>query len=142
MFRVVPPPIIRSTYNCIYSIWHLSDRKLLPAVCAPDDGWRYHRKHIHQFPEINKLCNVASCWIYIRIYVYVLGNNKKISKYLCTRLGFVKNSQQNIVYIYCTLLTHLVHPRLVCLTSNLTRGEAEIRSPTCRMSTLVVIPFV
>jgi len=26
MFRVAPPPIIRSTYNCIYSIWYLSDR--------------------------------------------------------------------------------------------------------------------
>jgi len=22
IFRVVPPPIIRSTYNCNYSIWH------------------------------------------------------------------------------------------------------------------------
>jgi len=26
MFRVVPPPIIRSAYNCIYSIWYFSDR--------------------------------------------------------------------------------------------------------------------
>ena len=26
MFRVVSPPIIRSTHNCIYSIWYLSDR--------------------------------------------------------------------------------------------------------------------
>ena len=25
MFRVVSPPIIRSTHNCIYSIWHLSN---------------------------------------------------------------------------------------------------------------------
>jgi hypothetical protein len=36
-------------------------------VCAPDDGWRYHPKHIEQFPDTNKLCNVASCWIYIGI---------------------------------------------------------------------------
>ena len=27
-------------------------------VCAPDDGWRYHPKHVEQFPEINKLFNV------------------------------------------------------------------------------------
>jgi hypothetical protein len=33
-------------------------------VCAPDDGWQYHPKHAEQFPDINKLCNVASCWIY------------------------------------------------------------------------------
>ena len=26
MFRVVPPPIIRSACNCIYSIWYLSHR--------------------------------------------------------------------------------------------------------------------
>jgi len=26
MFRVVTPPIIRSAYNCIYSIWYLSHR--------------------------------------------------------------------------------------------------------------------
>jgi len=26
MFWVVPPPIIRSAYNCIYSIWYLSHR--------------------------------------------------------------------------------------------------------------------
>ena len=36
-------------------------------VCAPDDGWKYHPKHVEQFPDINKLCNVASCWIYIGI---------------------------------------------------------------------------
>ena len=33
-------------------------------ACARDDGWRYHPKHVEQFPEINKLCNFASCWIY------------------------------------------------------------------------------
>jgi hypothetical protein len=30
-------------------------------VCAPDDGWSYHPKHVVQFTDINKLCNVASC---------------------------------------------------------------------------------
>ena len=86
--------------NCIYSIWHLSNRNCyLPlswrswksgisnssiiatgssygltsakccrySFCAPDDGWRYNPKHVEQFPEINKLYNVATCWIYIRI---------------------------------------------------------------------------
>ena len=41
MFRVVPPPIIRSANNCIYSIWYLSRR-----YCY--------------------LCNVSSYWIYIQ----------------------------------------------------------------------------
>jgi hypothetical protein len=39
--------------------------KELELVCAPDDRWCYHPKHVEQFPD--KLCNVASCWIYIRI---------------------------------------------------------------------------
>jgi len=35
MFRVVPPPIIRSAYNCIYSIWYLSHRYCyLPLSCS------------------------------------------------------------------------------------------------------------
>src|SRR5215475_14578921 len=90
MFRVVLPPIIRSSYNSIYSIWYLSHRYCyLPlswkswnrfecavfgvpdavdtVVCAPDDEWKYHPKHVEQFPDINKLCNVASCWICIGI---------------------------------------------------------------------------
>jgi hypothetical protein len=39
----------------------------LKPVSALDDGWWYHPKHVEQFPDINKLCNVASCWIYNRI---------------------------------------------------------------------------
>ena len=75
MSRVVSPPITRSTHNCIYSIWYLSNRYCyLPlaassSVCAPDDGWSYHPKHVEQFSDINKLCNAASCWIYIGIYL-------------------------------------------------------------------------
>jgi hypothetical protein len=38
-------------------------------VCAPDDAWKYHPKHVEQFPDISKLCNVAFCWIYIGIYL-------------------------------------------------------------------------
>jgi hypothetical protein len=37
MFRVLPPPIIRSAKNCIYSIWYLSHRycvDVLPEDCA------------------------------------------------------------------------------------------------------------
>jgi hypothetical protein len=35
-------------------------------VCALDDGWKYHPKHVEQVSDINKW-NVASCWIYIGI---------------------------------------------------------------------------
>jgi hypothetical protein len=36
-------------------------------VCAPDDGWKYPPKYLEQFPDVNKLCKGASCWIYIGI---------------------------------------------------------------------------
>jgi hypothetical protein len=36
-------------------------------VCAPDDGCKYHPKHVEQSIDINILCNVASCWIYTYI---------------------------------------------------------------------------
>ena len=38
MFRMVTPPIIRSTYNCNYSIWHWSNP--------------LHSKCVEQFTEI------------------------------------------------------------------------------------------
>ena len=46
---------------------------LMPAtvatvIWAPDDGWRYHPKHVEQFADINKLYIVASCWIIIDMY--------------------------------------------------------------------------
>jgi hypothetical protein len=97
MFQVVPPPIIRSTYNCIYSIWYLSHRYCyLPlsrkswnssAIEAGSSNgvtntrcFRYSCMHSWWWVEVppetcravsryNKLCNVASCWIYIGIFL-------------------------------------------------------------------------
>jgi hypothetical protein len=125
MFRVVLPPIIRSAYNCIYNIWYLSHRywylrlswkswnrfecavggvrvwqipdAVDTVVCAPDDGWKYYPKHVEKFPDINKLCNVASCWIYIGIH---LGAHPilHISRIRVNRLSlFLPIAQQPLV---------------------------------------------
>jgi hypothetical protein len=37
--------------------------------CAPDDGCGIHSKNVEQFAEINKLCNLASCWLHFGIYL-------------------------------------------------------------------------
>jgi hypothetical protein len=50
------------------TVWQIPDA-VDTDVCAPDDGWKYHPKHVEQFPDINKLCNVASCWICTIIYL-------------------------------------------------------------------------
>jgi len=43
MFRVLTPPIIRSTYNCNYSIWHWSNRLwYLPLSWRI---WKFHLLH-------------------------------------------------------------------------------------------------
>jgi hypothetical protein len=84
MFRVVPPPIIRSANHCIYSIWYLSHRYLplyrqvtvwqIPDAvdtvgCAPDDRLKYHPKHVEQFPDkIN--CVMLHLVRYILEYSY------------------------------------------------------------------------
>jgi len=38
-------------------------------LCAPDDGWRYHPKHVEQLPEINNLSNLC---ILLVIYQNIL----------------------------------------------------------------------
>jgi len=54
--------------------WVFVTTLLLPAaiVAGSSNGLtntRYHPKHVEQFPDINKPCKVASCWIYIGIYL-------------------------------------------------------------------------
>jgi hypothetical protein len=51
------------------TVWQIPDI-VDTVVCALDDGWKYHPKHVEQFPGINKLCKVASCWIFIGIYLW------------------------------------------------------------------------
>jgi hypothetical protein len=46
-------------------------------VYAPDDGWNYHPKHLENFPDINKRCDVASYWIYLPINVKSPNNIRK-----------------------------------------------------------------
>ena len=47
MFRVVPPPIIRAQTTASTE----SDISHTVTVCAPDDRWWYHPKHVEQFPD-------------------------------------------------------------------------------------------
>ena len=64
MFRVVSPPIVRSSYHCIHSTscreldWPrpvtFTTRDAVNTVTwAPDDGWRYYTKHVERSPDIN-----------------------------------------------------------------------------------------
>ena len=48
------------------TVWQIPDA-VDTVVCAPGDRWGICPKHVEQFTEINKLCNVASCWTYFGI---------------------------------------------------------------------------
>ena len=52
--------------NCTYSVRYWSDKYLTLYVqfWAPDDGQKIRLKHAERLTEINKLWNVASCWLY------------------------------------------------------------------------------
>ena len=77
-------------------------------VCAPDDGWRYNPKHVEQFPEINKLCNVASCWIYIYIYIYIYISEYKFRYFHKIRKFIRKVWSVYILNIFEILFLNLV----------------------------------
>jgi hypothetical protein len=48
--------------HIVLKLWQIPDA-VDTVVCAPDDGWKYNPKHVEQLRDINKLCNVESCWI-------------------------------------------------------------------------------
>jgi hypothetical protein len=54
-------------------VWQIPDA-VDTVECAPDYGWKYHPKHVEQFPDINKLCNVVSCWIYEYIEILLVAH--------------------------------------------------------------------
>ena len=126
-FGVVCPSIMRSSYHCIYSIWHYWDRycylswasrsrqvavtvSIMPdtvetVIWAPDDGWRYHPNNIEQFADINKPYIVASCWIIIDTY-YAMHGPLNIKSY--ENLSDLFSFGELIEIINKPLLLHLV----------------------------------
>jgi hypothetical protein len=63
-----PVPTTPRQRQIAVTVWQIPDA-VDTVICACDDGWWYNPKHVEQFPDINKLCNVVSCWIYIKIYL-------------------------------------------------------------------------
>jgi hypothetical protein len=58
MFRVVPPPIIRSTYKCIYSVWYLSHRyRYLPLSWK---GWNRYECAVGGVRHVSTVFDVST----------------------------------------------------------------------------------
>jgi hypothetical protein len=65
-----PLPTLPRKRQIAVTVWQIPDA-VDTVVCVSDDGWKYHPKHVEQFSDINKLCDVASCWIYTYIGIYL-----------------------------------------------------------------------
>ena len=117
MFRVVSPPIIRSSYHCISHYWdsycYLSwawvtlttgSSNGLSTVdtvtWAPDDRCRYHPKRVEQFADINKLYIVASCWIIVNTYYAMHGPlNIKVKIPMLYKYSIIVRSRHNSIFV-------------------------------------------
>jgi len=128
MFRVVPPPIIRSVNNCIYSIWYLSHRYCyLPlswkswnwfecavdaVVCAPDDGWRYNPKHVEKFPDkINcvslHLVGYILEWLNLMKHGIQL-NNMQISSPVAHETHFISVRKRHLLRVFREIISDIL----------------------------------
>jgi len=94
-------------------------------IWAPDDGWRYHLKHVAQLTDRNELYIVASCWTVIATYYTMHGhlNIKKWFNLIC--LVFLVFSflwsfpgRVRILYIQA-------HPSRHVCTGTATEGEPQ-----------------
>jgi hypothetical protein len=129
-----------STQTGSNSVWQIPDA-VDTVLCPPDDGCKYHPKHVEQFPDINKLWNVASCWKYIGI---LLGAHpilhisrirvKEIIEAACTVQQWKKSIKYShssnlwtcVVCIYtCTLEVPLTKLDGAISISNLSNDEND-----------------
>jgi hypothetical protein len=92
-----------ATHSTFKPVWQMPDA-VDTVLCAPDDGRKYHLKHVEQFPDINKLCNVASCWIYTYIWNILTMHrpiNVKSPNNNCKwQMGFNSAFKGLITYLY------------------------------------------
>jgi hypothetical protein len=66
---------------------------------APDDGQRYRLKHVEHFTEIIKLCNIASCWLYLEIICDAQTHERQIPKMELTPF-------LNVYFMTCDVYTN------------------------------------
>jgi hypothetical protein len=92
---VVPPPI-RSTYNCIYSIWYWSHRYCRYS-CMRSWWWvGVPPETCRAVSRYNTLCNIASCWICIGIFLWCMDPwTLNFCNFYCSATCWYKCSTSN-----------------------------------------------
>ena len=66
-----PVPTLPRQRQVAVTVWQIPDA-VDTVLCTPDDGWRYHPKHVEQFPgKIN--CATLHLVGYILEYIFAFG---------------------------------------------------------------------
>jgi hypothetical protein len=91
--------------------WKVAEKVLQSTWCCicsfrgPDDGQRNCLKHIEHFTEINKLCNIASCWLHLKIRLRCTDpwtsnfNTSKGVLRVCDHVTLLKRGVQSIMAV-------------------------------------------
>jgi len=73
LLRIISDTYHGSRKNTCIPIYIQQDATLrslfISGNCSTYFGWYHHPKHVEKFSDINKLCKVAFCWIYIGLYL-------------------------------------------------------------------------
>jgi len=97
--------------------------------CAPDDGRKTRLKHVQRLTEINKLWNIASCWLYFANILAMHGPmHVKLafvyfSKICLENSSFIKFDKNNgqftwtPIYILITSQYILITSQYILITS-------------------------
>ena len=121
MFRVVTPSIIRSTYNCNYSIWHWSNRLCChPVWCR---GWNDPILTVEYIS-----CNIVKC------HKRILAGDQQLWILKDLLSIFVQQDATMYSFLYfCKLLYmfRLVTPPIIRSTYNCNHSIWHWSNPLC-----------
>jgi len=67
-------------------------------IWAPDDGWRYHPKHVEQFADIN---NTVCCWILLDNYWHILHDARTTEHNVIRVLYYYYFP--SVLWVYCVM---------------------------------------
>ena len=122
MFRVVSPPIIRSTQNCMYSVWYgLTSTRRCTYSCVCSWWWVEIPPETCRavFPEVNKVCYVASCWKYIwTLWIKHIINIEENLLDICILRIWLMNCRRDILKGYSRFWVHMKNVRWYHCTSS------------------------
>jgi hypothetical protein len=111
--------------NCTHSIWYMSSllaptaskldiyQMMCVQLSAPDNGRRNRLKHVEHWQQYRILCNVASCWLYLKEYINdTRSHDRQIWTSTVAASDYIKMLCSKILHERAILFQNI--PKLVC----------------------------